>query len=364
MKKTLAIPAALLALTALVCGQTNGYWTPRGAPLTDEGQMKTLDQIEPRQAITELPFMIVESGSYYLVGSLDGQNGEHGIMVGSSDVKLDLNGFSINGVPGSLDGIKVMGQLENISIRHGVIRGWGGSGIDALTAYECTFVDIKASGNGNAGIIAGENSLIDGCGAYWNGHDPSGATYDAGIFAGLYSTIKECKSRMNSGSGFYADMGTRITGCTATENQKDGIHAMDFCTIVECLVTHNGWDGITVWSNCRVEDNNSSENGYSYWDETLEQWVDGNGAGIRVLGQANRIEDNSVSGNDWGIDVWWDQSGYTAEANLIIRNSASGNTFDYDMATTDYFGGILNTNNITGGTDGFIDTNPWSNFTF
>ena len=65
-----------------------------------------------------------------------------------------------------------------------------------------------------------------------------------------------------------------------------------------------------------------------------------------------------------GGSRWWDQSGYTAEANLIIRNSASGNTFDYDMATTDYFGGILNTNNITGGTDGFIDTNPWSNFTF
>ena len=61
------------------------------------------------------------------------------------------------------------------------------------------------------------------------------------------------------------------------------------------------------------------------------------------------IEGNKVPGNDTGIQV-------TGTGNLIIRNSASGNTTNYVFTGTQTFGP---TNEITGEV---TDTNPWRNF--
>ena len=76
-----------------------GPLTPPGAPAPT---MKTLDQIEPRIAInaTNTPgdasslFRIAQPGSYYLTGNITGVAGKDGIEIASSNVTIDLMGFT------------------------------------------------------------------------------------------------------------------------------------------------------------------------------------------------------------------------------------------------------------------------------
>ena len=88
----------------------------------------------------------------------------------------------------------------------------------------------------------------------------------------------------------------------------------------------------------------------------------GDGAGIHVTGADTRIDSNNVTDNDRGIDV--DFAG-----NLIIRNCASGNTTDYEIAADNKVGVIVAApdsvaiSGTTGGA-GVGSSNPWSNISF
>ncbi len=94
---------------------------------------------------------------------------------------------------------------------------------------------------------------------------------------------------------------------------------------------------------CRLVGNLCENNGFF-----------GDGAGIHIVGGSNnnRVEDNNVINNKRGIDV--DQSG-----NLIIRNSASNNTTNYDIIVGNHYGQIVS---LPGA--GFTNSNPWANFEF
>ena len=105
--------AILLAVPGLVTGPAQGgQLDPPGPPTA--GTMKTLTEVEPRMAISSLPFTISAPGSYYIVQSLVGISGANGISITSSRVTLDLMGFTLTGVPGALDGINVGVSLEGV----------------------------------------------------------------------------------------------------------------------------------------------------------------------------------------------------------------------------------------------------------
>jgi parallel beta-helix repeat protein len=93
----------------------------------------------------------------------------------------------------------------------------------------------------------------------------------------------------------------------------------------------------------------------------------GDGAGIHCTtggGTSNRIEGNNVTDNDRGIDV--DSTG-----NLILRNSASDNTTNYEIAADNRYGPI---EDITAGGTAAVSgssapgtassSNPWTNFSY
>src|SRR4051812_5162311 len=90
---------------------------PPGVPTPT---MKTLDQVEPRKEInaTNTPptgfsiFTISAPGSYYLSGNITGVSGKFGILIQVDDVDLDLNGFTLTGVSGSLAGIRAVGGRD------------------------------------------------------------------------------------------------------------------------------------------------------------------------------------------------------------------------------------------------------------
>ncbi len=109
-----------------------GSLNPPGAP---SPTAKPLADIEPRIAIdsTNTPgdgtnlFIISKPGSYYLPRNIEGRAGRNGILIAADNVAIDLMGFTLEGVAGSLHGIAVDMPRENLSICNGIVRNWGGA---------------------------------------------------------------------------------------------------------------------------------------------------------------------------------------------------------------------------------------------
>ena len=304
-----------LAVTAVSCHAfAQGNMNPPPGAFSNGNPvavMKTLDQIEPRQPIEELPALLNKPGSYYLTGSLT--SAVAGIVINSDDVKIDLGGFAVEGVDSpSSPGIGVASPHHNITIRNGVVRGWGHRGIGAGMAHESEIVAVTAFTNGNDGILLGENGLIESCGSFKN----SGR----GIVANKAATVRNCKVRDNTGGGIQIGVRGKISGCVVANNGGTGIYATAYCAVRNCIVTSNGEAGIVIDKNCKVNGNSSGSNAA--------------GAGILIRQTGNRIVSNNLTDNKYGI--------FTEPAgtnNLIVRNTASGNTVEnYQIDDNNAFG--------------------------
>jgi len=345
---------------------------------------------EPRIAVnsTNTPgdsdsvFKISAPGSYYLTGNVTGVSGKYGIEVNASGVTLDLNGFEVLGVAGSLDGIRGSAtNIRNITIRNGSIRNWGGDGVTftfvdttslfferlmssdngesgiGTSASGCSFTDCTATGNGFGGITAGtgarvtsclardnttggiyasQGSTVVGCTAHANG--------DAGITVGFGCTVVDCTADDNVGDGFHASNGSTIIGCSAMFNAGNGIYAFTGITIRECTTYSNVLNGIDASGTCIIEGCISRSNTLDGIECSSSCVVRGNactsngagaeiGAGINATGSNNRIEGNNCTSNDFGIDI--DTAG-----NVIVRNTCADNTQNFLIVADNIYGTI------------------------
>jgi len=238
--------------------------------------------------LCQLPESIDWPASVQLAGLLTGVAGSNGITVNASDVTIDLGGHTLLGVPGSLIAIEVTrnpsGQRANICVKNGTVRDWGGGGVDAGSAANGHYRELRLLSNGtsslDAGLACGSNGVIVDCSAMNN--------VGPGI-AGANCCIRDCTVTGNGADGINVSS-ANIHDCMAFNNKNSGISAGWWSTIRECLARNNGSDGIVVIGDCHVINNNSTTN---------------EGAGIRVsrAGQFNRIESNHVSDNKSGIVV-------------------------------------------------------------
>ncbi len=208
--KTRSLKIATLVLgiflvpATLVLGQ--GSLTPPGPPAPT---MKPLDQVEPRTAISYAGYNISSSGSYYVTTNLTGSafgvpGSPYGITISADNVTVDIDGFTLQGVPGSYSGIHIFGSHTNIIIRNGVITGWGNNGIDwnypTLPAPQnITVKHLTLSANGVSGVVTANGCLVSGCSVQNN--------HGAGIFVDgdgsqiLDNNLLGNNSGGNSGSG-------------------------------------------------------------------------------------------------------------------------------------------------------------------
>ncbi|HKQ48912.1 MAG TPA: right-handed parallel beta-helix repeat-containing protein [Phycisphaerae bacterium] len=281
---------------------------------------KTLTEVEPRIAVnaTNTPadtnsiYRITQPGSYYLTGNITGVSAKNGIKFAASGVTLDLMGFEIVGVAGSLDGILVSGNRTNISVANGTVRGWGGDGIDAATATVAGLERLKSYQNGGIGIKLGGNGMIVEC----TGHLNTGA----GISTTAGTLLDRCVATSNTGSGIIASEGSVVAKCVARGNSAHGIDVTNHTLVEGCIVTLNGTGGTN--------------------------------AGIHVNGSGNRIDGNHVSNSDSrGIRV-------AAAGNVIVRNSVRSSTVQaYDIAAGNDYAQILT---LPGA--GFTSSVAWANF--
>lgn len=331
--------------------------------------MKTLAQLdaqislngEKRIDVATLPpndssqYVISAPGSYYLSGNLTGENGKNCISIEADDVTLDLNGFALIGINGSLTAIDMELPLTNVRISNGSIQFWNIAGIHCASASNSQFDHLRISqsvsglfcGNDNiiseviaedndtsGGIRVGDRCIVHACNV--SDSDPAD-----GIRTGSGCTVTASTSTGN-GIGFNLFANSTIIGCTASSNSGFGIAASDNCTIKECNASKNGSSGILVTRNCQIVSNTAVGNG---------------GSGIGTVMNNNRIDSNHCIGNTgYGIK----SSGATAD--FIMRNSCFGNggavngtsTVNYSPKSGQFFGALSNLNDA--------NVSPWANF--
>ena len=309
------LPTRLLFLAPLMLTRlpAQGPLTPPGAPVPG---MKTLQQIEPRTPISSVPFIITQSGSYYLTQNVNITSVTGGISIETSNVTLDLNGFTISGnLSATSAAIRVQNVVPtptSIHIRNGVIKGpltvsitgnwpsktWtqspatGGflAGVDAGVSSNCSFTDLTITGCRQMGLSAGSRSIIRYVTACGNGtgidlspnyassvveHCVAGENMGLGIDAGM-STVSHCAAELNGAEGISADNGT-IAYCSAWENKGTGIRA-NLASVSFCSALNNGRHGIDASSGvlafCKSATNN----------RTQSSWVDLDASGATRTG--------------------------------------------------------------------------------
>lgn len=319
---------------------------------------KTLNDVEPRTAInaqntpgdaTSL-FRITKPGSYYLTSSVLGASGKDGIVIEASNVTIDLMGFTLEGVAGSLDGVNTTAVRSEITIRNGVVMNWGANGVDLYTTSSentvvervqvrgntigvrafnaARVVDCIASFNTSTGFAVGSNAQVEGCIAASNA--------GSGFSCGTGSTVSKCISRNNDDSGFVGGGDCIFTACTATSNSTFGFQ------LTRSIASHcraSGGDAGFWLSQSAVHDNSahSAQVGISMSSDSIAtncNLTQCTTAGVQATASDNRIENNNAVDCAIGFNI-------TSAGNVIVRNSASGGV-RYSIAAGNAAGPIIN----------------------
>lgn len=362
------------------------------------GPVAPTNRVTLNAQVITLPYTISSPGSYVLTSNLTGVPGQHGIIIDSPNVSLDLNGFSLRGVSNALDGIHVPFTRTNIQVLNGSVHLWSGHGVNMNLADNSLVRNIRSFGNMGDGIRIGQGSSVIESGALSNSGE--------GILVANGSTARSCTARGNTLNGIRAAQGCIIENCTARDNLASGIYAINDTTIIGCTVTFSGMSGIRATAGCTITDCVSFGSGTHGFEATADVlisnctsrsnsvagfWIndrshivnssamlnlgdgiradenckivgnncernglfEGVGAGICVFGEGNHVEGNRVSENDTGLEAF-------SGANLFIRNTLQGNTVDTVFAPNNVVGEMLDFSG--GGT--LTSSNPWANIIY
>ncbi|HNS81440.1 MAG TPA: right-handed parallel beta-helix repeat-containing protein [Kiritimatiellia bacterium] len=255
MKAIQVVLFVCFALT-ITFAQAQGPLAPSGAP---EATMKTLDQVEARIPISQIPYTCEVAGaSYYLTGDLTGIAGESGILISAPDVTLDLNGFTLYGDSGSGDtGIMGDSGADNLRIFNGTVRDWGS-----------TFYGVDC---------AGEYVAVSGVRAFNNG---------GGIMLSDNSSAVDCIAANNSSAGIIVRHNGRVENCVAVSNAWHGIYGWKSNVVRNCKASQNSSSGIELQGGGHMTDNTSLNNG----------------TGLRITVSGTYVAGNIVKGNAVNYD--------------------------------------------------------------
>jgi len=287
--------------------------------------------------------IISANGSYYLSDNITGVSGRNGIRVAAQNVTIDLNGFSVIGVAGSLDGIFLFAAAtpNTIVIKNGTVRNWGGNGIATNTIGffgEGTLYNVNLLANTSAGF---SNSF----GARWSFYNCVARSNGLGGFntGGGVSVLENCEALNNTSNGFTVSNASILKNCVARSNTSHGFSGSGIMT--NCIATGNSLDGFNLLGG-RATDCTSTQNGSDGFQMIFNCAVirctaqgngtAGTGAGVYATQADNLIQGNLLLGNDNGVDC--DLTG-----NVVIGNVASGNTDDYGQVVAGNHLGTVHT---------------------
>ena len=357
----LSVCFSLTAMTAVAQGPLE----PAGSPAPT---MKSLDQIEPRTPIHELPFMITESGSYVVTGNL--ASASHGILVAASGVTIDLNGHTLSG-SGSDAGI-LTDTNAMLVVRNGTIEGFA-IGIGSLNSNYGRYERLTVRDNLAYGIVINSSA---GRQSYGNvirdvsviGHNEVGISIAAkseGVTRGnmvLNSTVMDNE---DGALRLHADTG-RLTGTIVRDNVFSGstasrgvdLHSENggACNANMFRRNHiidNAHSGLRILATGTdseatgniIEDNVISRNGSSIPALTVQASAGGAANGNLLAGnQVTKNEETGIFIHAFG--------GGTARGNLIRDSVVSGNAINGITLDGDAAGTRVENNRVSGHTIG------------
>ncbi len=253
---------AMVAVLAWLGGHaafSQGPLTPPGAPAPT---MKTLQEIEPRTAITNAGAVTLSSpGSYYLTTNIAVSAGD-AITIAANGVTLDLNGFTISSTEPSPAGygIRLNSGLRDITILNGHIRGGvtnNGSGVYGGPGFHS---GIFYSGDAPLNVLISGVS-VTGCaqfGIYL--HTQSASLVESCMvqsirYTGIVAT--SVKGSVAQDCGLTAIWGDSVSDCRGQSISSDSIFAN---TAENSSGTSSGGSGMMIngpAQNCMGMSSNS-----------------------------------------------------------------------------------------------------------
>ncbi len=259
-----AVSACAIATGASVLA---GPLNPPAGPVASTH--KTLTEVEPRTAInaTNTPgdansyFRITQPGSYYLTANMSVGTIEHGIQIDLNTeglVTIDLNGFTVSGAEGTLNGIDVDGPFKpRVVLRNGFVTSFGGNGVDMTGAENCTIENIESTRNTGKGFVIETGSIADAKAQFNSG---------GGFKTGSFSSLSNCQALTTGPIGFETDTDCSLVDCTAKGTTGNGFDCDSNCVLTRCIATNCGGHGILVFLGCTLTDctaSNNAEGGFS-----------------------------------------------------------------------------------------------------
>jgi hypothetical protein len=327
------IGALLLMLVAAVAG---GVLAGPLDPPTSPGSTQENLIFQPATC-ADFPIVISSPGSYKLAQNITGCSGKNGINITAADVELDLNGFRVSGVGGSLIGISATGYGD--SVKNGTITLWGGDGLNAagggqfsnltilvnsgkglVVSYTSSLTNITADSNIVANISLSIHTTIDGCAASFS--PGVGIEVRAG---GGKNVINNCTIDGNGAGGFVSSgsQGDQLSQVTASGNSGNGFSLVNGSTLTNCVAQNNGTGIVAIGSTVSLcTTNNNSANGVTLTggSQLMDCVATANtGFGVLVSGDRDAIERCDVTNNGAeGIKV-------TGASNKVARSHAVDN---------------------------------------
>jgi hypothetical protein len=171
------------------------------------------------------------------------------------------------------------------------------------------------------------------------------------LLGGTGVTVVDCtvsRTRMFNGSadGIVLTKNGVVERCVVEGNDGTGVYSDQGGTIVRgCKIDSDKGDGINVGSASLVEENEVHATG-SFAGGTVVT------AGIRVRGNATRVQGNHLVSNNTGVAL-------VGTGNLVVRNSFSLNQAHVTGGASNSVGQIIQAPG-----SGFISTDPWANFNY
>lgn len=243
--------------------------------------MKTLDDVEPRIAINaentpgdaDSTYRIASPGSYYLTENVTHFVGSSGIEVASSNVTIDLNGYRVSGLVGSLGGVVFDGATgSDVVVKDGSIVSSQGGGVLMANVSRARVERVNVSGvSGGDGIRLGSSGQVTGCAVQGVGGYGirvstgriEGCTVDGGAagFAcfevACCGSITDCHAISGQGTGFSAQSDVVVERCVATatlvgfSDPGGGVIFRD-CNANFCTDAGFVSSGSTTFINCQA----------------------------------------------------------------------------------------------------------------
>jgi hypothetical protein len=127
---------------------------PAGAAVVTITQQKALDGTVTPEDNPGFPISITRPGSYRLDTNIQVPLNKNGIAINTSNVTVDLNGFTIDGGGIGLIGVSGTATAHNVAVANGAITGFKLDGINGVGDY-WLIAATRILHNGRDGITCG-----------------------------------------------------------------------------------------------------------------------------------------------------------------------------------------------------------------